>query len=159
MRRMAEFNDELDTGRFRIQRSVGKLIVLDGRSLREQLTSVPGSVLPVLQNCLLELARDTCSVAAQRLDAPGFDATLLKPLTAMPSVCSDEDCQDVRRKLEEVRAMHDLLKEHRVRVSLDDQTQVDMLEDLVTRRRNSFTSLESHPASSRETPRATQCQS
>merc|ERR1712048_448333 len=47
MRRMAEFSDELDTGRFRSQRSVGKLIMLDGRSLREQLTSVPGSVLPV----------------------------------------------------------------------------------------------------------------
>merc|ERR1712048_136878 len=158
MQRVGAFQEELDAGRFRIQRSAGQLLVLDARGLRDELAAIPGSVLPVLQKGLAGLARDTCAAVAQRLDAPGFDATILKPFSnTTPSLSYDADGQAVDRHLDQVRAMHELLKQHRVRVSLDEELQVDILQDLAARRRNSLSAFESL-ASGRESLQTTQCE-
>lgn len=141
---MTEFKEDL--GKFRSQKHVGVLLI-DGRAFRDSLTSIPETGLSAVRPLMAQLARDQISAARslagrliRELDERPTERAALE---AFGSACKAAAVEEkaLQTCLDEALSMHRLLRQHGVRLPLDDQV---LLEDLAAKERE--LSQESLPA-------------
>jgi len=142
---MRDFDAELQPGRFRMQRSAGRLLVLDARNLRERLAAVPNAALPAMKRALAAIARDTCAAAVRRLDTARLVSSMVRPfeLTRGGSETDADNPRAVEAQLERVQAMYRLLKDFNVKVGVEEEVGLDALQALSARQMSSTTSASS----------------
>mmetsp|Transcript_72009 Transcript_72009/g.154101 ORF Transcript_72009/g.154101 Transcript_72009/m.154101 type:complete len:809 (+) Transcript_72009:57-2483(+) len=130
MELMRAFQEDL--AKFRPQRTVG-ILLLDGKGLRDDLSHIPETALTSMRQSLVALARDRCTTAYRRVDSvcKSLEERPLEPF-AFESYTKTyhvafEGQSSMEEMVDEVKDMHQLLRRYKVRVPIDDQSQLDML--------------------------------
>jgi dynein heavy chain len=128
---MREFQDDLD--KFKPHHNVG-IIVVDGKNLRASLTPIPERSLVAMKRMLTDIARKKCLGVLQKFDSANkiLDERP-KVLTAYADyVKAYNDIRNLEGEMdesrEEVESMYQLLRQYNVRVTGDDQLQMEVLQ-------------------------------
>eukprot|EP00397_Hematodinium_sp_SG-2012_P003406 GEMP01003414.1.p1 GENE.GEMP01003414.1~~GEMP01003414.1.p1 ORF type:complete len:1220 (+),score=246.03 GEMP01003414.1:382-3660(+) len=128
---MKSFQEELE--RFRPHHLIG-FIMLDGKGLRGDLVPIPENAINQMKEVYRLITRDKCTIALQLFDStnkvlderPTNLQKYAEYVTTFKRI--SDDSQNMEAIREEVESMYSLLKYYGVKISMDDQIQLDALQ-------------------------------